>query len=276
MGFTDIINYKLINAESFTLTAYHLLIICCILVATRVLLGVLRRIFKRQESKGKLEIGKSRSIYQIIKYLAWIAAISFALDTIGIKITFLIASSAALLVGLGLGMQKIFQDFISGIALLIEGTLKVGDIVQTDSGEIGKVKEIGLRTSKLETRDNIIVIMPNSELINKSLINWSHNEKRTRFNISVGVAYGSDVQLVKKLLLECAKEHPQVVNEPKPTVRFSDFGNSSLDFELLFWTNQTFRVEDVKSDMRFTINKMFQDNKVTIPFPQRDVHLYKH
>ena len=194
---------------------------------------------------------------------------------INIKITILLAGSAALLVGLGLGLQQIFQDFVSGITIIIEGTLKVGDIVQTQEGEVGKVKEISMRTSKLETRDNIILIVPNSKLINNVVINWSHIEKKTRFKVDVGVAYGSDVQLVKRLLLECATDHKLVFTNPAPFVRFTDFSDSSLCFQLLFYTNETFRVEDIKSDLRFRIDNAFRQNGVRIPFPQRDVHLYK-
>ena len=136
------------------------------------------------------------------------------------------------------------------------------------------VKEIGLRTSVVETRDNISLLIPNSKLTNEALINWSHNEKKTRFDVKVGVAYGSDIQLVKKLLLDCAAKHTSVVDSPKPIVRFTNFGDSSLDFELLFWTLNTFRVEDTKSDLRFLIDAAFRENGVTIPFPQRDVHFY--
>jgi small-conductance mechanosensitive channel len=178
-----------------------------------------------------------------------------------------------LLVGLGLGLQQIFQDFISGITLIIEGTLKVGDIVEMIDEEVGRVKEISMRTSKIETRDNIILIVPNSKLINDVVINWSHIEKKTRFNVDVGVAYGSDVNLVKEILLACAGNHNQIFSSPEPRVRFTDFGNSSLDFQLLFYTNETFRVEDIKSDLRFQIDEAFRKNKVRIPFPQRDVHL---
>jgi small-conductance mechanosensitive channel len=195
------------------------------------------------------------------------------LDTVGIKITFLLASSAALLVGLGLGLQQLFQDFVSGITLLIEGTVKVGDIVETANGEVGQVDEINLRTSKLRTRDNIILIVPNSALIISPVINWSHIEQTTRFSVKVGVAYGSDVEKVTELLLMCTNEHKKIVKKPAPHVFFKDFGNSSLDFELLFYTNETFRVERIKSELRYAIDKAFRENNITIPFPQRDVHI---
>ncbi|MGD2035293.1 MAG: mechanosensitive ion channel [Bacteroidales bacterium] len=274
MNIREFLEFEILSTKNFKLTVYHLLVAFVILLATWFVNRMIHRLFRRQEKRNRIDIGTSRAIYQIIKYILWVIAIAFALETIGIKITFFLAGSAALLVGLGLGLQEIFQDFVSGITLLIEGTLKVNDVVQTADGEVGRVKQINLRTSKLETRDNIILIVPNSKLINDVVINWSHHEKRTRFSVKVGVAYGSDVQLVKKVLLECAEKQEDVFTNPAPFVRFLDFGNSSLDFELFFWTAETFRVEDTKSNIRFKIDAAFRKNKIKIPFPQRDVHLF--
>ena len=274
MNLKKILDFKLIQTDTFSLSVYHVLITFVILISVWILLRVIRKIFRRQELRNRIDIGTSRAIFLIIKYVFWIFAIILCLDTIGIKITILLAGSAALLVGLGLGLQQIFQDFISGITLIVEGSLKVGDIIQTQSGDVSRVKEINMRTSKLETRDNIILIVPNSKLINDIVINWSHMEKRTRFSVEVGVAYGSDVSLVKKILLDCASQHKSIVANPTPFVRFTNFGNSSLDFQLLFYANETFRVEDIKSDLRFMIDASFRENKIRIPFPQRDVHFF--
>ena len=272
--FKNILNFQIVQTDNFKLTVYSLLIFFIILLVASFFVKLIKRIFHKQEQIGKIDIGKSRTIFQVLRYIIWILAITAALHNIGFKITFILAGSAALLVGLGLALQQIFQDFMCGITLIIEGTIKVGDIVQTQDGEVSIVKEIGLRTSLLETRDSIIRIVPNSQLINEQVINWSHNEKRTRFKVVVGIAYGSDVDLVTKTLLKCADEHPQIVTNPKPQVLFKDFGNSSLDFELLFYTNETFRVEFIKSELRYKIDAAFRKNNITIPFPQRDVHFF--
>ncbi|HBH49546.1 MAG TPA: mechanosensitive ion channel protein MscS [Bacteroidales bacterium] len=274
MNFKEFLEFNIIDTSKYDLSIYNILALIIIIIGAKVLLGVVKRIFKRLEKQKSIELGTSHAIYQIIKYLVWILAILLILDSLGVKITILLASSAALMVGLGLGLQQIFQDFVSGVTLLIEGSLKVNDIVETHKGEVGRVKQIGLRTSKVETRDNIILIVPNSKLINESLINWSHIAKTTRFDINIGVAYGSNVGLVKRLLLKCASAHPEIEQVPKPDVFFSEFGDSSLNFRLLFYTKNTFRVEKIKSDLRFSIENTFRENKVTIPFPQRDVHLY--
>lgn len=274
MNLKDILEFTIIQTENYTLTVYHLFISLIILISAWIILRLIRRVFRRLEKRQRIDVGTGHAIFQIIRYVLWIVAITVALDTINIKITFLLAGSAALLVGLGLGLQQIFQDFISGIALIIEGSLKAGDVVQTAGGEVGRVKEINMRTSKIETRDNIILIVPNSMLINEVVINWSHLEKKTRFKVDVGVAYGSDVELVRKVLLECANTIEWISTEPHPVVRFTDFSDSALQFQILFWSTNTFRIEDVKSDLRFKIDKAFRENNIRIPFPQRDVHLF--
>lgn len=273
MKLKSILESQLFSIKDISFTVYDLFFTLIIILATYTLNRLIRKIFQRDKLKKRFDIGTLQTIRQIIRYFLWVISISLILETIGIKITFLLAGSAALLVGVGLGLQQIFQDILSGIAILIEGTLKVSDIVEIEGGIVGKVKEIGLRTSKIETRDNIIMIIPNSKFVTDNVINWSHMESRTRFNVAVGVAYGSDVELVKKVLLECADKHSEVSRNPKPFVRFSNFGDSSLDFQLFFWTTHSFYVENIKSDLRFAINSIFIDNGIQIPFPQRDVHL---
>jgi len=275
MNLKEILEYALIKTDKFTISIYSLLATIFILLITRIVIGIIHKIFKRRiYSNPNIELGKSHTIYQLIKYVLWILAILLSLDTIGIKLTFLLAGSAALLVGLGLGLQQIFKDIVSGLFLLFEGNLKVEDIVELDN-QVGKVKEISFRTTKIETRDNIILVIPNSKFIDGNVINWSHIQKRTRFYVQVGVAYGSDVELVKKVLLECAANHKDISKSPNPFVRFYNFGDSSLDFQLFFWTEKSFEVENIKSDLRFDIDKKFRGNKIQIPFPQRDVHIIK-
>jgi small-conductance mechanosensitive channel len=273
MTLKEFFNYTLIPAKEFDVTVFEVTIILFIILGTTIIVRITKRIFKRRERLKSLDQGRSHAIFQILRYVIWIAAILISLETIDIKITLLLAGSAALLVGLGLGLQQIFQDIMSGVAILFEGVLKVGDIVEIQNEVVGKVIETGLRTSKIETRDNIVLIIPNSKFVNDIVINWSHREKKTRFRIKVGVAYGSDVQLVTEILLKCANERENVSKSPPPFVRFDDFGDSSLDFQLFFWTTETFNVENIKSKIRYSIDAAFRENKVHIPFPQRDVHI---
>lgn len=274
MNFNEILDISIISSQSYNLRVHHIfeaLIIAAVAWATII---VIRLFLKRQSQKGRIAIGSQHAIYQIVKYIIIVLTIAIIMDNSGIKFTLIIAGSAALLVGLGFGIQHVFNDFVSGFIILMEGTIRMDDVLQIEDGTVGRVKQIGLRTSKIETRDNIIMIIPNSKFINDKVINWSHIETLTRFNVSVGVAYGSDVKKVKETLLNCASEHKDIAKAPQPFVRFSNFGNSSLDFQLFFWSDKPFAVEHIKSDLRFLIDEQFRKNKITIPFPQRDVHIY--
>ncbi|MBK9417520.1 MAG: mechanosensitive ion channel [Flavobacteriales bacterium] len=231
---------------------------------------VRQRVRHHPETKARLH-----SLRLLLTYLIWLVAIVSALRTLGIDVTYMLAGSAALLVGLGLGLQQTFNDIVSGIIILLEGTIRVGDVLELE-GLVGRVTEIKLRTSTVNSRDGMNVIVPNHRFINENVVNWTHNNMVNRFRITVGVAYGSDEQLVHRVLKDCAERHAEVItNEPEKAVlvRLIGFGDSSLDFELLFWSRNAFRIEQTKSDIRFAILKAFREAGVTIPFPQRDVHL---
>ena len=188
------------------------------------------------------------------------------------KVTLLLAGSAALLVGIGLGLQQTFNDVISGIILLSERSIKIEDVLEID-GDVVKIQEIGLRTSKGLNTDDISVIIPNSLITTNKVINWSHQTKKTRFRINIGVSYGSDVNLVLKILEESAFEHPDISDRKLTEARLINFGNSSLDFQVLFYSKNIFRISKVKSDIRRIIIQKFNSNNIIIPFPQMDLHL---
>ncbi len=276
----ELLNYVLFKNGDYVLTTGSLISIIFLLIAVRIALFLIKRIFARFFSKRNVDEGRQAAIYQLISYLFWIIAFLTALEIIGIHITFLLAGSAALLVGLGLGLQQIFQDLVSGIFILIEGTVKVNDVIELD-GMVGKILSVNLRTSKVLTRDGIMIIVPNHKFIIEKITNWSHSSESTRFKVEVGVAYGSDVEKVKSILLNCITNHPDVIQGKNgdlhdPFVRFVDFGDSALKFELYFWTNSIFQVEFIKSNLRFDIDKSFRSHGIIIPFPQRDIHIKNH
>lgn len=274
MTIREIIEFKILETGKFSLTVYQLLVFTLILILTWLILRFLKLLVHRRMNKQGVQKATTYSIFQIIKYIVWVLGIGIAMESIGVKFNLLIASSAALLVGLGLGLQQLFMDYVAGIIILFEGVIKVNDVVEMGD-LVGEVRHISLRTSKIETRDDYMIVVPNHKLVNDMLINWSHNRRLTRFNVKVGVAYGSDIRLVERVLLGCAREHKGIAENPSPFVRFSDFGNSSLDFQLFFWTENSFRVENIKSSLRFRIDDEFRKNNIRIPFPQRDVHLFK-
>jgi len=229
---------------------------------------ILKRYFKSRE----IDMGRQYTMTRLVLYVGFIIGIVSILQVLGVELSWLIGGSAALLVGIGLGLQQTFNDLISGIIILVEGTVEVGDIVQVN-GSVAVVKKIGLRVSQIETRDNSILIIPNSKLVVDMVDNWSHDVKPTRFQIDIGVGYNSDVRLVEKLLLQAANDHSRVSKKPKPRVQFRDFGNSSLDFTLHFHSTERMSVEFIKSDIRFNIIHLLRENQVEIPFPQQDLWL---
>jgi small-conductance mechanosensitive channel len=267
-----ILEFVIFRIGEHELKVDTVLSVLLIFLVTKLLIWIIKiGVIKKRWFK-KLDESTSFSLYQIIRYIVWITAIVLMLDTIGISITVLIAGSAALLVGVGLGLQQTFNDFISGIILLVEGTTKIGDVLEID-GDVVMIKNIGLRTSRGLNRDDIMVIIPNSQITTNKVINWSHQSKKTRFRIDVGVAYGSDVDKVIKVLEASALEHPDVTDSKFIEARLVDFGNSSLDFQLLFFSKNVFRIEKVKSDIRKIISRKFIENGITIPFPQLDLHV---
>jgi len=272
LGIVDkILDFVVLKLGTHELKVSTLLTILLIIFITRLLLWAVKvSIFRKKRLRG-LDHSSVYSVYQIIKYLLWVISFTLILETAGISITVLLAGSAALLVGIGLGLQQTFNDFISGFILLIEGTIKIGDVLQID-GDVVKMQKIGLRTSKGLNRDEIVVIIPNSQITNNKVINWSHQSKKTRFRIDVGVAYGSDTELVSRILQESTLEHPDISDRNLIEIRLTDFGNSSLNFQVLFFSDNVFRIEKVKSDIRKIINRRFIENGIVIPFQQVDLH----
>lgn len=265
------LEFELIHVADYKIQVYTLVSILIILLITKAVLFLIKKALFRQNLNNKLDTGNTWALFQIIKYIIWVIAVALVLETIGIQVTVLIAGSAALLVGIGLGLQQTFNDVISGIILLSERSIRIEDILEID-GDVVRIQSIGLRTSKGLNRDEISIIIPNSLITNNKVINWSHQTKKTRFKIDVGVAYGSNVDLVIKALQESALEHPEISDREHIEIRFRDFGNSSLDFQILFYSESIFRIDKIKSDIRKTINRKFIENNITIPFPQMDLH----
>jgi len=263
-----------IGDKAFTLGSifYALLII---LIAQLIAWVMTQLILFTYYKKNKVNVGSQYAINQLMKYVLYIFAIFMAMESLGIQMTIFLGGAAALLVGVGLGLQQTFNDLISGIILLFERSVEVGNVVELTGGMIGTVRRIGLRTSTVEMRENITVVVPNSKLITESVINWSHNDDKARFLVQVGVAYGTDTKLVKELLLKVARDNVYVLSSPGPSVRFTNFGDSSLDFHLIFWSRNFLVIEDIKSDLRFEINEAFLEHKISIPFPQRDIWIKK-
>jgi len=266
----EFLSMELWQSDNFRLSVMGVLQVFAILFGARISIWTISRTLNSSLGGSSIEEGRRYTIVKISKYLIYTVALVIALETIGVKVTAILAASTALFVGLGLGLQDAFKDLSSGVIILMERTLSVGDIIQMGE-QIGKVESVGLRTTAVRTRDDILIIMPNHKMTNETVINLTHSEDTTRFSVRVGVAYGSDTALVKQILLEIAADHPESDPMHDPQVILKDFGDSALIFELFFYTRNLFFVEKIKSEIRFEIDRKFREAGITIPFPQRTV-----
>ncbi len=245
-------------------------IFAVIVVANRFRNFLVNRILKRSK---KIDIGLAESIGTMTKYFILVLGFIIIVSTSGINLSALGIVFGALGVGIGFGLQNITNNFISGLIILFERPIKVGDRIQVGDLD-GDVVEIAARATTILTNDNISVIVPNSSFIDNEVINWSHTDRKVRFKFPVGVSYKEDPRFVRRLLMEVASENNGVMSKPPPDVLFEGFGDSSLNFELLVWTNSyTERPKILKSQLYYAIFKKFKDNHIEIPFPQRDLHI---
>jgi small-conductance mechanosensitive channel len=224
-------------------------------------------------SASKIDLGVRLAVGTIIRYGVLVLGLVIVIQTVGINLSAITILAGALGVGIGFGLQNITNNLVSGIIILFERPIKVGDRIQV--GDVfGDVVSISLRSSMIVTNDNIDVIVPNSEFITSKVINWSFSDRNVRFNIPVGVAYKEDPEKVKLILLEVAEKEEGVLENPKPDVLIDDLGDSSINFSLRIWTSSCITTPGkLKSNLYFEILKKFRENNIEIPFPQRDLHI---
>ena len=245
-------------------------IIALVLVLARVLRRLLRT---RLLARSKLEPGLQDAIARIAGYLVVVLGLVVGLETIGVDLRSFTVIAGALSVGIGFGLQTIISNFVSGLIILAERPIQVGDRVEV-AGTVGKVVRIGARATHVLTNDNILIICPNTEFVTNRVTNWTHIDPRVRFRVPVGVSYDSDPQLVRKLLLEVAAGNPHVLTDPAPSVVFQQFGDNALQFELRIWSNDmAHRPGTLESELNFAIWEKFNQHRIAFPVPQRELHL---
>ncbi|MFO7869370.1 MAG: mechanosensitive ion channel [Bacteroidales bacterium] len=265
----EFLSYTLLDTGNYTLRVSN---IVSVIIYVTIIISIAFVLKKLVYKTRHIDLPKKFSINKLIHY--FLATISFVicLHLLGLNISVLLAGSAALLVGIGFGLQNLFRDFISGIILLLDGTLSVNDYIEVN-GEIYQVQEINFRTTRMIGRDENYVIMPNSELTANKVENWTYDKISSRFKINIGVEYSTDVELMMTTVQAVTQKHLKVLQDPKPFVRFEDYGNSALHFSVYFYSNEIFRIENIKSELRIEIYKAFKENNIGIPFPQRVVHI---
>ena len=265
------LSYKIpIGGKEVDITIQTVLLLILAFLVVKYLLRYFKKFVKnRLEEEDK---NKFNTIFSFASWLLYLIVFSISLSSAGVNLSAILVASSALLIGIGLALQTFFQDIISGVFIILDKSVHVGDIIELDE-KVGRVEEIKLRTTRAVTIDNKVLVIPNHKYLTNSLYNWTQNGTTTRESVKVGVAYGSDVQLVKELLLKAAKEHAKVFQHPAPTVIFENFGDSALEFKLVFTLNDSFQAQIPQSDIRFKIDKLFRAHNISIPFPQRDIHI---
>ena len=222
--------------------------------------------------RTRLDVGARASFTNIVVYSFWILAVYTIINIMGINLSSLAFIAGALGVGIGFGLQNIVNNFISGVILLFDPSIKVGDMQQIGN-DWGTVSRVNIRTTIVQTFDNASLIIPNSDMLSNRITNWSFKDPKVRLQVDVGVAYGSDVQLVRQILFKIAADTPEIMNDPEPTVNFLDFGDSALIFRVRFWIPSTQYWLSTPTDVRFKIDEEFKKNNIEIAFPQQDIHI---
>ena len=263
---------ELFGPDTVTIGGILLLVFlfASVIIVERILQRLLiRRFLSKTRFQPSLQYGLSR----ILGYTLIAIGFYVAFQAVGFDLSSLAIVAASLGVGVGFGLQNIINNFVSGIIILAERPISIGDRIEV-AGVAGRVTKIQLRSTTVVTNDNITMIVPNADFISNTVTNWSHGDPKVRIRVPVGVAYGSDLKLLQQLLLEAAGEHPKALRDPSPVVLFNEFGDNSLNFELGVWTQEmTAAPIHFTSEMNFIIEQKLRENDIEIPFPQRDLHV---
>ncbi len=266
---------KVWNTELFGSVTIGSILLLLILFASVIIVEriVQKQLIRRFLSRTKLQPSLQFGLSRIIGYTLIAVGFYVAFQLVGVDLSSLAIIAASLGVGIGFGLQNIINNLVSGIIILAERPISIGDRIEV-AGVAGRVTKIQLRSTTVVTNDNITMIVPNADFISNTVTNWSHGDPKVRIRVPVGVAYGSDLKLLQRLLLEAAAEHPKALRDPSPVVLFTEFGDSSLNFELGVWTQEmTATPIHFTSEMNFIIDQKLRENDIEIPFPQRDLHV---
>ena len=266
---------KVWNTELFGSVTIGSILLLLILFASVIIVEriVQKQLIRRFLSRTKLQPSLQFGLSRIIGYTLIAVGFYVAFQLVGVDLSSLAIIAASVGVGVGFGLQNIINNFVSGIIILTERPISIGDRIEV-AGVAGRVTKIQLRSTTVVTNDNITMIVPNADFISNTVTNWSHGDPKVRIRVPVGVAYGSDLKLLQQLLLEAAGEHPKALRDPSPVVLFNEFGDNSLNFELGVWTQEmTAAPIHFTSEMNFIIEQKLRENDIEIPFPQRDLHV---
>jgi small-conductance mechanosensitive channel len=267
--------YQLTTIDGRSLTVAKVVIALLVLaIGAPIAKVVTRRVARRLLARVGIDPGAAEAFATLSFYVVLACLVVFALWVSEIPLTVFTLAGGALAIGIGFGSQNVLNNFISGLIILAERPIKVGDLIEV-AGTFGSVEEIGARSTRIKTFDNTHIIVPNSAFLENNVLNWTHSDNLVRIRLDVGVAYGSPTRKVEELIQATIREHEKAVIPPEPIVLFNDFGDSALLFQALFWIelNRPMDQRRTLSDLRFRLDELFREHGITIAFPQRDVHL---
>ena len=264
----EFLEYELVHIGNYTLHVHNLLAILILAFVSGIILRILNRGIRKNK---KIDEGAKYSIKQLARYTIIVITILLGITLLGFDLSVLFVGSAALLVGIGFGLQHLFNDFISGIIILFDGTIKVNDVIEVD-GIVCRVKEIKLRTTAVMTREDKFIILPNSVITQGKVVNWTYSHHTSRFEIHVNLAYTEDIPAIMKLFKEVTLQHKAVSRTPEPSIRITKFGESSVEITIMFWCDEVFRVENIKSEIRVDVFRALVNHNIKFPYPQSIIH----
>jgi small-conductance mechanosensitive channel len=263
-----------IELGSFSMTLSNLALFFIVIWFSMMLARIIQTILRDEVLvRAKFDRGLPSTISMLVRYSIVTIGFFIALSAMGFEFSQLTVIIGALSVGIGFGLQNIFNNLVSGLILIFERPIHIDDTIEVNN-MVGQVRSIGIRTSNIRTLDGAEVIIPNGLLISNEVINWTLSDKKRRIEVNIGVAYGSDVKKVTKLLYQVVKEHDEAIDFPPPLIIFDEFADSSLNFRVLFWTDNYSEWLRIRSDILYAVNDILEKENIVIPFPQRDVHLY--
>jgi small-conductance mechanosensitive channel len=273
-GFLQILRQPLFSVGSLPITLASIAKTAVFLFILAVVVRLARRFIRdRLLSLTALDEGQRFAYSRIAGYTIYVVGLAIGLQTAGVNLNSLVVVGGAVGIGVGLGLQTLANNFVSGLVLLVERPIKLGDRVEV-GGVLGDIVRMAGRSIWVRTNDNVVMIVPNSEFTSNRVTNWTANDRSVRFSIPLGVSYGSDPVKVREVLMACARSHPDVLDDPPPDVLFVGFGDSALNFDLRVWTIRQVQTPKVlASDLYFTVFDAFKREGIEIPFPQRDLHL---
>ena len=275
VSFTDFLNYKIVESKQANISFFQIIIVIGVFFAARISVNFMKLYYNKKLRQKESFNPSTEYIYvQTTKYAIYVFSILFSLNLFEINISLLLTGSAAMLAVIGFIFQDVFKDMFSGLVLLFEGTIKIGDIVEIRDSKFkepvfAKILKINVRSTQIETREGNVFIIPNAKLTQEYVENWSQNNELTRSTIFVTVQYGTDSDLVINLLRQAALSHPKVKKNNPIQVRLRNFGENGLEMELLFWCDNTWDINNYKSEIRLEINRLFIQYNIKIPYPHR-------